>query len=92
MLRTKQLMHCFLAFFIISLVAGASLDAQAADKININTASVEELLELPGIGPSLAERIIEHRTAQPFKTVEDLMEVKGIGGSKFEKIRDLITI
>ena len=60
--------------------------------ININTATVEELTMLPGIGPSYAQRIVEHREKNgPFKKVEDLLNVRGIGEKTFERIRDRIT-
>lgn len=59
--------------------------------VNINTASQTELEELPGIGPSLASRIVEHRNKNgKFKTIEDIKNVTGIGDSKFAKIKDLI--
>ena len=59
--------------------------------ININTATQTELEELPGIGPSLASRIVEHRNKNgKFKTIEDIKNVTGIGDSKFAKIKDLI--
>jgi competence protein ComEA len=65
----------------------------AAEKININTASAAKLESLPGIGPSLAKKIIEFREAHgPFVTIEDLLNVSGIGQAKLEGIRDLITI
>ena len=69
------------------------LSASAGTKrININTASQEELVSLPGIGEVIAKRIIEHReTHGPFRRPEDLLEVKGIGPKKLEKIRDLIS-
>src|SRR5690606_1414994 len=59
--------------------------------ININLAGVDELAQLDGIGPSLAEEIISFRDSSgPFKKPEDIMKVKGIGKGKFEKIKNKI--
>jgi competence protein ComEA len=61
-------------------------------KVNINTADSAALDSLPGIGPALAQRIIDYRQEHgPFARLEDLMEVSGIGPGTFEKLRDLIT-
>ncbi|MBI5568263.1 MAG: helix-hairpin-helix domain-containing protein [Chloroflexi bacterium] len=61
--------------------------------ININTANVEELDLLPGIGPSIAQAIIDYRTQNgPFKTIDDINAVKGIGDALFAKIKDSITV
>ena len=60
--------------------------------ININTASEKELDSLPGIGPAIARRIVEHRSSQPFTKIEDIMLVKGIGKKKFAKLKELITV
>ncbi|MDQ3991125.1 MAG: helix-hairpin-helix domain-containing protein [Actinomycetota bacterium] len=62
-------------------------------KINVNAASPQELEELPGIGPVLAERIYDHREKNgPFTRPEDLLEVSGIGEKRLEAIVDLIAL
>ena len=65
----------------------------AAPKLNINTASANELETLPGIGKSLAERIVEHRDQfGPFRRPEHLIIVRGISDKRFRALRDLITV
>jgi competence protein ComEA len=61
-------------------------------KVNINVADAALLESLPGIGPSLAQRIVEYRQANGrFAQIEDVMEVSGIGPATFAKIQELIT-
>ncbi|MFZ5643027.1 MAG: helix-hairpin-helix domain-containing protein [Bacillota bacterium] len=61
--------------------------------VNINRASAKELESLPGIGPELAERVINYRTNKGFfASVEELKKVSGIGAKKYEKIKDLVTV
>jgi competence protein ComEA len=61
--------------------------------IDINTASGPELEELPGIGPTTAQKIIEYREQNgPFLAIEDIINVSGIGPGTFERIKDLITV
>ncbi len=65
---------------------------QLSGVVNVNTAPVETLVLLPGIGPSLAERIVEFREKRKFTQVVHLRRVKGIGRAKFEKLKDYITV
>ena len=63
-------------------------------RLNINTASVEELDEfLPGIGPVTAQKIVDYRTTYgPFSSIEEIMNVSGIGEKTFADIQNLITV
>ncbi len=70
----------------------AKNEAQTPLLININTAEAKDLDELPGVGPSTAENIIEHRRhSGKFKAVDDLEDVKGIGPKTLEKIKPFAT-
>lgn len=67
----------------------APIKQPGGKRININSASAGELQKLPGIGPSLAQRIIAERERARFTTLEGLLRVKGIGKSKLEGLREL---
>jgi competence protein ComEA len=60
--------------------------------IDLNGATPEELEQLPGIGPTRAHAIVEHRQAHPFKKVDELTKVKGIGRKTFSRLRPLVTL
>ncbi len=75
---------------LLSLQAGGKAGDQ---KVNINTATLEQLQTLPRIGPAIAQRILDFRKENGnFKRVEDLMKVRGIGEKVFNQLKDLITV
>lgn len=76
----------------ISSKINENISSNSIQKININTATQEQLDTLPGIGQSTALKIIEYRKENgKFKKIEDIKQVKGIGEAKFNKLKDLIT-
>jgi competence protein ComEA len=78
---------------IPSTPATAPVQANSNHSINVNHASVEELETLPGIGPTLAERIIEHRQKYgPFKRAEHVLMVRGFSEKLYSRIQGLITV
>jgi len=91
----KYLLKPFALFLIIivGMILAQALRAQEVEKININQASVDELIQLKGIGPKLAERIVRYREEHgPFTVPEDIMKVKGIGPKKWEANKHHITV
>jgi comEA protein len=75
----------------------ATLNLQGQDQppvmVNVNKATLEELIKVRGIGPVMAKRIIEHRDKNgAFKAIDDLTQVQGIGGNKLQRIKDQVTV
>jgi competence protein ComEA len=86
----RKVYFVFILVALVSFIGGLS-SAEENAKTNINTATVEELASLQGIGEKKAESIVEHREkVGPFATIEDLKGVKGIGDKIFDKIKDQI--
>ncbi len=79
-------------FTLILSLFMAPISAVSGSEVNINSANAEQLTTLTGIGPSLAQRIIDYRGEFPFETVEDIMNVSGIGEATFNNIKDNITV
>lgn len=75
-----------------SLIVDDKNEDNSKKLININTASLEELTTLNGIGESKAKVIIEYRNKTKFQTIEDIKNISGIGDKAFEKIKDYITV
>lgn len=81
-----------LALSLATLLLIVPFAVYGGEKIDINNATVEELMKLPGIGAVTAERIVEYReTKGGFKSIEEIKKVKGIGSAKFNKIKDMVT-
>lgn len=82
-------------FLIVAMPRAAVAQQEAAaakSTINLNTATLDQLTTLPGVGPKTAERILEYRTKSGgFKKIEELMNVKGIGEKSFLKIKPLVS-
>ena len=77
-----------------AIVLALALFSQwAIAAVNLNTATKEELIALPGIGPAKAQAILDYRKANgAFKSVEELKDVKGIGAKRFEKLKPELTV
>ena len=91
-----------LAFlFLLGAVAAEAKEAEPllnkkgealVGQLNLNEATVAQLVELPGIGPVLAERIVSARQKKPFKRAEDLLRVKGLGRKRFSKLKAFLRV
>jgi competence protein ComEA len=76
-----------------SLLHAAPAAEAQAQMVNINTASLEELQTLHGIGPAIAHRIVEYRqTNGGFKNPDELVQVRGIGEAKYQKLKNQIAV
>jgi competence protein ComEA len=94
----RRIVATGLAFAMAALLA-LSGTAMAAGKpaptakVNINTATVEQLTTLPGVGPKLAARIVEYRQKSgTFRSTQELMNVKGVGEKNFAKIEAWLSV
>ena len=92
MQKTKKFFIVCLAV-VIAISVGAPVMADNMEKINLNKASVADLVQLKKVGPKYAQRIVDFREKNgPFKKPEDIMQVPGIGYKTFELNKDLIVV
>jgi len=93
MIKSRRFCSILMAILFAAAFLVPCIQAGESGKININSASVEELSQIKGIGPKLAEKIIQYRTEHgAFKAVEDLVNIKGIGEASLNKIKDSLTV
>jgi competence protein ComEA len=82
-----------LAFLATSGLALAAAKPAPAGKVNINTATAEQLQALPGVGEKLAARIVEYRQKSGgFKSTQELVNVRGVGEKSFQKIQGYLSV
>ncbi len=90
-MHRKKLMVVLTAVLFLALCS--AVPAWSQEKVDINTATAEQLIQLKGIGPKTADKIIEYREANgAFKAPEDIIKVPGVGQKVFENNLELITV
>ena len=98
MTARKAKIVCVLALCLGLVLSSASVLAQKSspalpEKVNLNTATAEQLQSIPGIGPSTAKNILEYRAkVGKFNKIEEIINVRGIGEKKFQKIKDRLIV
>jgi competence protein ComEA len=92
--RHKAAIGLFAALlFSAPVLARAQTKPAPSKAVDLNSATVEQLQQLPGIGPVRAKAIVEFREKSgPFQRVEDLLAIRGISKSRFEKLRPYVTV
>jgi competence protein ComEA len=95
MLRIGRRLAVLSTLLILAFVLEARADTKhpPAHAIDLNTATAEQLQQVPGIGPSTAKAIVNFRQKSgPFQRIEDLLAIKGISKARLEKMRPYLTL
>lgn len=86
----------FKKVFLVSLLLFVAClfgqPAFSSEKINLNTATIEQLTQIKGIGTVTAQKIVEYRQHQKFASVDELTNVQGVGDKTLERFRDQLTV
>jgi competence protein ComEA len=92
--RFSRLAFAAALLVVVGLVCAAPVVAKPAPtgKVNLNSASAQQLTTLPGVGEKLAARIIEYRQKSAFRSIQELINVKGIGEKNFAKLQPYIVV
>jgi competence ComEA-like helix-hairpin-helix protein len=89
-------MRTFVVTLLLSLALLTGFPVSAAktpkQAVDLNRASLLELMQLPGVGPSRAAAIVQYRSAHPFRRAADLLRIKGIGRRTFKRLRPFVTV
>lgn len=90
----KTVVKSVICVFLLSLVLlVGSFPVLALDKIDVNTATIDQLVQVKGVGEVLAQRIIDYRQDhKSFKNLDELMNVKGVGSKKLEQMLPSLTL
>ena len=88
-----RVLLCFSLLLCLSATNNANKKKLPVKPVNINTATSEELQQVPGIGPATAQKILQMRKSYgPFKSVDDLLAIRGLGQKRLDKMRKYLTV
>lgn len=88
-----RILVCLSLFLLLCVAVSANKKKPPAKPVNINTATSEELQQVPGIGPATAQKILQMRKSYgPFKSVDDLLAIRGLGQKRLDKMRKYLTV
>lgn len=93
LLPVLRILLCFSLLLFLSASLSANKKKPPTRPLNINTATSEELQQVPGIGPATAQKILQMRKSYgPFKSVDDLLAIRGLGQKRLDKMRKYLTV
>jgi len=88
----KTFKNALVIIVLLLTFSSVCLPVFAAGQVNLNTATIEQLVELKGIGEKTALKIIEYRNEHAFTSVDELLNIKGIGPKTLDGLRDQLTV